>query len=228
VDWHSDKARCHLSIADNGPGMTPEQLAHLFEPFNRLGATHSRIEGTGIGLVVSQGLIRLMQGELAIDSRTGQGTVVTLSLINSARRALDAAPDAAWRPSLHGALEGGLRVMYVEDNEVNVEVLQAVVALRPGIALEAVSSGAQALARARRDPPDLMLLDMHLGDMTGHELARALRADPITAAVPLVAVSADALPEQIDAALAQGFEAYLTKPVDFKALLRLLDEVAAR
>jgi len=126
-------------------------------------------------------------------------------------------------PSQHGLHDGVLNVLYAEDNEVNVELVRQVAALRPSVLLRVAANGQVALEMARQDPPDLMLVDMHLGDMTGMELARALRRDRATAAIPLVALSADALPEQIDAALDWGFEGYLTKPVDFRELLRVLD-----
>jgi CheY-like chemotaxis protein len=114
-------------------------------------------------------------------------------------------------------------VLYAEDNEVNVELVRQVFTLRPAIALGVAENGASALRMARDDPPDLMLVDMNLGDMTGIELARALRSSPSTSQIRLVALSADALPEQIGAAMAMGFENYLTKPVDFRQLLNVLD-----
>jgi|CXWL01.1.fsa_nt_gi PAS domain S-box-containing protein len=227
LGWQQEGAHCRLRIADTGRGMSPEQLAHLFEPFNRLGAERSPVDGTGIGLVVARGLAELMQGRLSVDSTVGHGTVVTLTLPGSAPPASVPAPALAWRPSRHAPLEGSLHVLYAEDNEVNVELVRAIVGLRPGVTLHVAPTGAQALALARRDPPDLLLLDMHLGDMTGLEVAQALQADPVTADIPLVALSADALPQQIATAMAHGCVAYLTKPIDFGALLRLLDDAAA-
>jgi CheY-like chemotaxis protein len=133
---------------------------------------------------------------------------------------------APYVPSQHGELDDGdrLDVLYAEDNEVNVELVRQVSALRPHVALRVASSGAAALRMARLQRPDLMLVDMHLGDMTGLELAHALQRDPATAGIRLVALSADALPEQIRLAMERGFEHYLTKPVDFRELLRVLDE----
>jgi CheY-like chemotaxis protein len=129
-------------------------------------------------------------------------------------------------PSQHGALDGRLSVLYAEDNEVNVELVRQVLGFRPAIGLRVAENGATALAMAREDPPDVLLLDMNLGDMTGMELARALRRNPATRAIRLIALSADALPEQIGAALASGFETYLTKPIDFRKLLNVLDACA--
>jgi len=222
VGWQVDDHRCALVISDDGIGMTPEKLDRLFEPFNRLGAEKSKIEGTGIGLVLSRRLVELMEGELKIASTLGRGTVASLRLKRADEPATSqgiAAP-----PSQHGSFGGTLRVLYAEDDEVNVELIRQVVMLRPAVALSIATSGGRALEMARHDPPDLVLVDMNLGDMTGLELARALATTPSTANLPLVALSADALPEQISTALAAGFESYLTKPVDFRKLLNLLDQ----
>jgi PAS domain S-box-containing protein len=221
VSWRVLDGRCVLSIADDGIGMGPEKLARLFEPFNRLGAENSKVEGTGIGLVLSRRLVELMQGELAISSALGRGTEASLTLACSVE-----APEKAGGfapPSQHGALDESLRVLYAEDNEVNVEIVREVVKLRPSVALDVAESGTLAFQKARRDQPQLILVDMNLGDMTGIELAQALHSDPATSGIRLVALSADALPEQIDAALAMGFEDYLTKPINFRDLLDVLD-----
>jgi PAS domain S-box-containing protein len=221
VRWRFGARRCHLHVEDSGIGMSPEKLARLFEPFNRLGAESSSIEGTGIGLVLSRRLAELMLAELHIESEVHRGTVATLVLERSdAPFVCTGSPSP---PSQHGALEDPLRVLYAEDNEVNVELVRQIVLLRPAIQFDVALTGASALEQARRDPPDLMLVDMNLGDMTGIELARALERHPGTRDIRLVALSADALPEQIAAALAAGFESYLTKPIDFRKLLDVLD-----
>jgi PAS domain S-box-containing protein len=221
VSWQVDDDRCALVIADDGIGMAPEKLDRLFEPFNRLGAVKSKIEGTGIGLVLSRRLVELMRGELRIESVLGRGTEATLTLACTAELPEHVASGTP--PSQHGSLDESLRVLYAEDNEVNVEIVREVVKLRPSVALDVAESGAQAFRMARRDQPQLILVDMNLGDMTGIELAQALHADPATSGIRLVALSADALPEQIDAALAMGFEDYLTKPINFRELLDVLD-----
>ena len=221
VSWHLDGDRCALVIADDGIGMAPEKLARLFEPFNRLGAENSKIEGTGIGLVLSRRLVELMRGELRIESALGRGTEASLTLACTAEAPAQTGGDAP--PSQHGTLDESLRVLYAEDNEVNVEIVREVVKLRPSVALDVAESGTVAFHKARRDQPQLILVDMNLGDMTGIELAQALHADPSTSGIRLVALSADALPEQIDAALAMGFEDYLTKPINFRDLLDVLD-----
>ncbi|MDQ6628343.1 MAG: PAS domain S-box protein [Pseudomonadota bacterium] len=221
VSWQVAGDGCELHIADDGVGMAPDKLARLFEPFNRLGAEHSKIEGTGIGLVLSRRLVELMRGRLRIESTLARGTRASLSLACSATAALPLGSHSP--PSQHGQLDETLRVLYAEDNEVNVEIVRELVKLRPSVIFDVAETGADAFNKARHDPPQLMLVDMNLGDMTGIELAKALRADPSTAGIRLVALSADALPEQIEAALAIGFEDYITKPIDFRELLNVLD-----
>ncbi|HWS05132.1 MAG TPA: PAS domain S-box protein [Burkholderiaceae bacterium] len=223
VEWEPRETHCSIRVVDNGLGMSDAQQAHLFEPFNRLGAEHSGVEGTGIGLVLARHLAQLMGGDLGVQSRRGVGTTVTLTL--DAADPTCAGLDAT-RPTTLPAPLGHLRVLYAEDNEVNVEIVRGALQARPAFELRVAGSGSQALALARAEVPDLMLVDMHLGDTTGLELATALMADPRTRGIRLVALSADALPAQIDAAMRLGFEAYLTKPVDVAQLLRVLDGAA--
>jgi PAS domain S-box-containing protein len=226
VSWGIHRKHCRLRIADSGVGMSPEKLARLFEPFNRLGAEISGVEGTGIGLVLSRRLAELMQGELHVESTLGKGTVATLTLARSYEPTSQQKGLAP--PSQHGELDQPLRVLYAEDNEVNVELVRQVVTLRPSVELEVAINGERALRQARQHPPELMLVDMNLGDMTGLELAQALRRDPATADIRLIALSADALPAQISTALEAGFESYLTKPINFRELLDVLDGSSRR
>jgi PAS domain S-box-containing protein len=221
VSWRMQDDECHVSVTDTGPGIAHDKLARLFEPFNRLGAESSKVEGTGIGLFLSRRLAEMMGGRLEIASKLGEGTIATLAL-KLAKRPVSAVR-AVLAPSRLG-ISGRLDVLYAEDNEVNAELVRQIVSLRPGVTLRVAESGTRALAMAEERPPDLMLVDMNLGDMTGIELASALRRSPMTCDIRLVALSADALPEQIDAALKDGFRGYLTKPIEFAKLLSLFDE----
>lgn len=212
---------CQVIVADTGVGMTAEQLAHLFEPFNRLGAERSAVEGTGIGLVLTRQLVELMGGVLEISSAHGQGTVATVTLARGSSTV--PALRLPTLPTNTDGQAGPLNVLYAEDNEVNIELMRQVTSLRPAITFRYATSGAQALKMAQDHPPDLMLVDMHLGDSTGMQLAHALRHDARTAPIHLVALSADALPGQIRDALEGGFENYLTKPINFIEILRVFD-----
>jgi len=221
VGWQILDGHCEIFVKDDGLGMAPDKVEQLFEPFNRLGAENSKIEGTGIGLVLSRRLMDLMRGGLRIESGYGKGTTAFVTLECSDIR--PGQPVGLPPPSQHGDLDFALRVLYAEDNDVNVEIVRQVMRLRPSVAFDTAESGSAAVAKACRDHPDLILVDMQLGDMTGFDLAQILRANPATADIRLVALSADALPEQIHAALAMGFEDYLTKPVNFRDLLNVLD-----
>ncbi len=208
-------------VTDTGLGMTAAQLGDLFQPFNRLGRERSATEGTGIGLVISQRLAELMGGSLRAHSVVGEGSAFVLTLPCSAdpdtvRSDLDALlPEAA---DYHRRV-----VHYVEDNETNVEVMRGILAQRPQVEMHVSVNGLDGLAAIRAQHPDLVLLDMHLPDISGMALLMQLRRDPATAGLPVVVVSADALAEQIDAAFAAGCSHYLTKPVNVAELLAVVD-----
>lgn len=214
--------RIFVEVSDTGIGLNETQLARLFEPFNRLGAEQLGIDGTGIGLVIVHRLVSMMDGDIQARSQPEQGSVFQLSL-----PAAEEAPMESGAMPLGDEVTGSRKhatILYAEDNEVNVMLVQEVMRLRPHWHLQVGRSGAQALALAHQAPPDLMLVDMHLGDMSGFDLADALDRDGRLRTVPRVALSADAMPDRIHAAQQRGFKAYLTKPLDVLALLRCLDE----
>ena len=236
VKYNADAGRIHIAcrkigtdlveiaITDTGLGMTPQQLADLFQPFNRLGREKSAQPGTGIGLVISQRLAELMGGSLRARSVAGQGSSFILRLPGCAdpvRSDLDAL--AAAPADYHHRL-----VHYVEDNETNVEVMRGILAQRPQVELQVSITGREGLAAIRARHPDLILLDMHLPDISGMEILQALQADAHTVAIPVVVVSADALAQQIEAAFAAGCTQYLTKPVSVSEVLAVVDDLLAR
>ena len=238
VKYNADGGRIHVAsrlvgpdaveivVTDTGLGMTPEQLTELFQPFNRLGRERSVQQGTGIGLVISQRLAELMGGSLRAHSVAGQGSAFILHLPCSAdpdtvRSDLDALlPEPA---DYHRRL-----VHYVEDNETNVEVMRGILAQRPQVEMQVSITGLDGLAAIRARRPDLILLDMHLPDISGMELLRHLQQDPHTSGTPIVVVSADALAQQIDAAFDAGCTNYLTKPVNVAELLAVVDDLLER
>jgi hypothetical protein len=222
LTWELRGADCLVKIIDTGRGIAVNQLAGLFQPFNRLGAEASTVEGTGIGLVLSRQLTEMMGGRLDISSVYGEGTCASLSLLRMEPPSASAEFPKSQRPA--GLSGRSLRVLYAEDNEVNAELVRQIVTMRRGVSLRVATNGERALEMARLDTPDLMLVDMNLGDMTGVELAAELQRDRSTRDIRLVALSADALPEQIRTALSCGFEGYMTKPIVFEELLAMLDK----
>ena len=230
--WQQDH-HVAISVSDTGQGLSAEQLQRLFQPFDRLGAEHSGIEGTGIGLVIVRKLLEAMQGRLDVNSTPGVGSRFTAWLpVGQAQpeRIVTAETALVTSSASHAPppQPPKMTVLYAEDNEINAELVRNVLSLRPACHLVVAPDGAAALAQAQAAPPDLLLLDMHLGDMTGFELAEALDRIPGLQAIPKVAFSADAMPDQIHRAQAAGFASYLTKPLDVQALLQCIDTHLAR
>ena len=210
-----------IAITDTGMGMTVEQLAALFQPYNRLGREHSNIEGTGIGLAISQRLSELMGGSLHASSVAGEGSVFTLRL--PAAAAAVAAPEPERDAS--AAFYAQRLVHYVEDNETNIEIMRAVLAQRPQIRLEHSALGESGLAAIAATQPDLVLLDVRLPDISGLEVLRRLKQDDALAAIPVMMVSADASARQAQDALTSGALHYETKPLDIARFLHRVDDI---
>lgn len=219
-----------IIVRDTGLGMNAQQMSQLFQPFNRLGREQGGTGGTGIGLVISRHLALLMGGQLEVQSEEGKGSTFTLSLpsvimppkATHANRQRDHVPRSAdERVSRH--------VLYVEDNRANSEVIRAALGARPWISVTVAPTTEEGLAvlhnRLRGSKPDLILLDVHLPDASGQELLKLIKANPDTVDIPVIMISADAMPEQIDAALSAGAACYLTKPVQLPELLRQVDEL---
>lgn len=214
--------RVELMVADTGLGMSTQQMTSLFQPFNRLGQELSSTEGIGIGLVISRRLAELMGGDLSAASDVGRGSlfILFLPLASPEEAAAQQPALAADRSDYHHR-----RVHYVEDNETNVEVMRGMLTQRPQLDLQVSGNGLDGLTAIRAQRPDVLLLDMHLPDISGLELLHHLKLDPETRDIPVIVVSADALPTQIEEALQAGAHRYLTKPVNVVELLEALDEL---
>jgi CheY-like chemotaxis protein len=214
-----------VSVHDTGRGMTPEQQAHLFEPFNRLGLEREGIEGTGIGLAVVKALALRMGGEVLVSSRPGEGSVFTVRLPRApdgaggtAEVTHAAPPPRAALPHRHGT------VLYIEDNPVNVLLVQELIRLRPGLVLASATTGMAGVAQAAALKPDLILIDIQLPDIDGFQVLRHLQQQEATSHIPCIALSANAMPDDISRAKAAGFIEYWTKPIAFAPFLAALDE----
>jgi PAS domain S-box-containing protein len=214
--------RIVLTVTDTGRGFTAEQLQQLYQPFTRFGAEGEAISGTGIGLVITRRLVELMNGALHVDSQPGAGSIFSVELPSASAPAAAGALAAA-APSAAERRSDGLRLLYVEDNPSNLALFEQLMALRPGATLTTARDGLAGLALARSLQPDLVVVDIDLPGIDGVELCRRLRADPVTRAMPLIALSANALPADIARARAAGFDDYLTKPLDVARLLAEID-----
>lgn len=220
--------RLRIEVADNGYGLTPEQVDRLFRPFERLGAEIGSIEGTGIGLALSKGLVEAMGGAIGVDSQAEVGSTfwVELAVTTAPQVASDSIDHVEPRSS---AVDGHEHtVLYIEDNYANQRLVQQILARRPSITLLVASNGTEGLALARRALPGLILLDLHLPDVTGQEVLRMLRTHPDTRHIPVLVVSADASIGQEAALTASGATGYLTKPLAVNRFLAEIDEVLAR
>jgi CheY-like chemotaxis protein len=212
-----------LSVIDDGPGMTPQQLRGLFQPFNRLGREASGVQGTGIGLVITRNLLELMSGVLTVRSEPGRGSEFIVDL--PAAQPVSTIPVAPTSVQLTVSTRAdiGGRVLYIEDDEVNRVLMEAYLALRPNVELVMAVDGKSGIHAALTTAPDVVLIDMSLPDMHGLDVLRALRSSPQGRPLPCIAISADAMPEDIAAARAAGMDAYLTKPLGIAQLLSTLD-----
>ncbi len=219
-----------LTVADTGPGIEAADLDRIFDPFERLGAEQTAIEGTGIGLPLARAFAEAMHGNLTAASVPGEGTTFTITLPRSPDLAQAQAADLRVpgpRIAPDDSAGDGIRVLYIEDNPANIEVVTRFLKTRPGVRLQSVLSGQAGLESAAREIPDLILLDLHLPGLHGDEVLRRLRANPATARIPVAILSAEASPAIIHNLRARGVIAYLTKPLDLTELGRLVDSVAA-
>jgi len=219
--------RTRIEVSDNGPGISAAQQALLFQAFERLDADRSTVEGTGIGLALSKWLVDLMHGEIGVESQLGVGSTFWLRLAScsSGAQAEAAVPAPATAPA--AASLQRRTVLYIEDNAVNQVLMEGMLAHRPGIRLLVAGLPGVGLAMAEQARPDLVLLDIQLPEMSGFEVLQRLRALPATQQVPVIAVSANAMPADVEDALRAGFDGYLTKPLDMHRLLAAVDQALA-
>ncbi len=215
--------RIRIRVTDAGAGLTPEQLTQLFQPFNRLGQEASLEEGTGIGLVVCKRLVELMGGVIGVESTVGKGSMFWFELNLTAEQHAIAAESAFVAPAqvLPGAK---LRtVLYVEDNPANLMLVEDLIARRPDIRLLSAMDGISGVTIARAALPDVVLMDINLPGISGIRALKILAEDPTTAHIPVVALSANAIPRDIEKGLEAGFFRYLTKPIKVNEFMETLD-----
>ena len=207
--------RVRLSIRDTGVGLHPEQRAQLFQAFNRLGQEAGGEEGTGIGLVVAKRLVELMHGTIGVESTIDEGSTFWFELVRVPEPMLGA-PDRPSHALPHAVAPGEPgrhTVLYVEDNPANLKLVEQIIARHGHVSLISAINGDLGVQLARAALPDLILMDINLPGINGFEALRLLRADPATAGIPVVAVSANAMPLDVERGLRAGFLRYITKPI---------------
>jgi PAS domain S-box-containing protein len=218
--------RIRLSVKDSGAGLSSEKLTELFQPFNRLGQARGPVQGTGIGLVMSKRLVELMGGVIGVESSVGVGSVFWFELASAAAPRLEEAGTAQPAAMAQAQVQHGapLRtLLYVEDNPANLKLVEQLIARRPTMRLLSALDGNVGIQLARANQPEVILMDINLPGISGIEALAILREDPVTAHIPVLALSANAMPRDIEKGLEAGFFSYLTKPIKVSEFMETLD-----
>ena len=225
----STAQKVRISVQDTGAGLDPRQLEALFEPFNRLGQEAGAEEGTGIGLVVTKRLVELMGGTLGVSSTVGVGSVFWIELPALSREAAPAAPAALPAPPGTAQACGATStILYIEDNPASLKLIADAIGFRADLRLITAVDAPQGIALAISEQPGLILMDINLPGMSGHDAKKALAADRRTAHIPVIALTANAMRGEIRSGMAAGFFRYLTKPIDLDILDAAISDALAR
>jgi len=221
----SSPQRTRISIRDTGAGLAPDKLKQLFQPFNRLGQENSSEEGTGIGLVMSKRLVELMGGVIGVESKVGEGSVFWFEL-SAATAPLIPVKKAKEKTIAHSkAIDNApLRtLLYVEDNPANLTLVEQLIARRPELRLLTAINGNLGIELARKKQPEVILMDINLPGISGIQALKILRDDPSTAHIPVLAISANAMQDDIKRGIEAGFFRYLTKPIKVDEFMEALN-----
>lgn len=222
----TDSERVRISVQDTGAGLNADQVEHLFQPFNRLGQEAGAEEGTGIGLVVTKRLVEMMSGNIGVTSTVGVGSTFWIEL-KSTNGVQYVAADSNAKRITHSNGNGSdttkRTLLYVEDNPANLKLVQEIIAFRTDLRLLMAADGSLGIELARAHQPAVILMDINLPGMSGSQALQTLRKDPATSHIPVIALSANAMPHDVKKGLAAGFFRYLTKPIDIEEFLAALD-----
>ena len=220
-----------ISISDTGPGLTVDQQSQLFQSFNRLGAEQSNIEGTGIGLVITKNIVELMGGTLGVTSEPGIGSTFWLEMpceTVTVDENLDLDDVDSTVENIIRSTNAAHSVLYIEDNPANLRLVSQLLRRQPNMRMWSAHEPLLGLELAEEHKPDLVLLDINLPGMDGFEVLKQLRKRESTCATPVIAISANAMPEDIERGLEAGFDDYITKPINIKTLIASVNKALDR
>ena len=223
------EGRLRLEVRDTGYGIPAEKLERLFTPFDRLGADQTQVPGTGLGLALSKGLVEAMGGTLGVESVEDEGSCFWVELpLTTPPAVVEALPERQQVRIPGETADVTHTVLFIEDNLANVRLMHRIFQRRPGLRLLTAMQGSLGLELAREHRPDLILLDLNLPDLSGDKVLLQLRQDPVLRQIPVVMISGDAIPSQVQRMLDLGAQTYITKPFDVPELLRVVDENVQR
>lgn len=220
----TEPGRISISIRDSGIGISDEDQARIFEGFTRVGSKQHSVEGTGIGLAFTRKLARLMEGDISLSSRIGEGSCFRIEL--PAVAGTHSAP-AGQGTSASPHSSHHCNILYIDDEPMNRKLMAGILRRHPGYRLLLADTGEEGIATARAQKPDLIITDLNLGDMSGYDVLNAILADPDLAGTPMFMLSASTLQHEVDAAIEAGFRRYLTKPFNIPELLSAIAEIAS-
>jgi nitrogen-specific signal transduction histidine kinase/CheY-like chemotaxis protein len=221
----SKKSMLRIVVTDTGAGIAGEKLARLFTPFDRLGAEQSNVEGTGLGLALSQRLVHAMSGRIGAESTLGRGSSFWVELPRTEPPVAQVAYQHSDAPKTKKTAQAGKRtILYIEDNLSNLTLVEDILSDYPGITLISAMQGQLGLDLASKHLPDLILLDLHLPDLPGWEVLCQLQNSETTRHIPVVVISADATAAQIERLRSKGAIEYLTKPLDVTRFSQIIEE----
>lgn len=228
-----DDNRLRITVRDTGQGIPASRQHEVFQPFNRLNAEYSKVEGSGVGLVITKQLVEMMGGKLSFESTEGVGTEFWMDLPLSTewnqdlvvnRRDHDQTADQEPETLV---LDEPRTILYVEDNPSNIRLMQQILGRYPKLTLEVAEEAFLGIYKARSERPDVIILDINLPGMDGYEALSVLKRDPVTAEIPVVGLSANAMAYDVERGRKAGFFDYLTKPVEINHLVRTLKKLLA-
>ena len=236
VTYRAEGPNIRMMVADTGHGIEPDKLARLFLPFERLGAEYTDVEGSGIGLALSRGIVTALQGELNVESRVGEGSTFWVTLPRAedttalSGPALTTPPAQAFPPEVPPKPVSYVRhtLLYIEDQDLNLRLVERILNPLPQYRLLTALQGGAGLNLAQEQLPDLILLDLNLPDMTGDEVLHRLKSDPKVRHIPVIMVSADVMGDRIQHVLRLGASGYLTKPYKLDQFLKVIEDTLAK